>query len=205
LKLNLRASVDIPIEGASRNGLFCTFDDFPKNEEHFAILFPQSEDAAAVTDPLVRVHSECVTGDVFGSMRCDCGAQLQEAIRLTSLKGGCVLYMRQEGRGIGFNNKMDAYVKQDEGYDTYAANSILGLPEDARSFEPAAAMLQALGFSSIRLLTNNPDKIDQLRKYNIEVSEVVSTGVFSCETNIRYLEAKKKIHKHQIALEGYEA
>lgn len=192
-----RESVDIPLENAAKVGTFHTFDGFPPTEEHFAIGFDGTEDGAA---PLVRIHSECVTGDVFGSQRCDCGHQLMEAVRVLSEAGGYILYMRQEGRGIGLVAKIDAYRQQDLGYDTFAANKVLGYPEDARSFAPAAAILRALGVERIRLLTNNPEKVRQIRQYGITVEEVVPTGVYLGLNNRRYLEAKRLQHGHQIDL-----
>ena len=113
--------------------------------------------------PLVRLHSECLTGDVFGSQRCDCGPQLREAIERITERGGYVLYLRQEGRGIGLYAKLDAYALQDAGLDTYQANLALGHAEDERDYTPAAQMLLALGASRVALLTNNPDKVEQLR------------------------------------------
>ena len=124
-------------------------------------------------DPvLMRVHSECLTGDAFGSLRCDCGPQLDAALKAISKKGwGVVLYLRQEGRGIGLHAKIQAYHLQDRGADTLDANLMLGLPADARNYRIASTMLDALGVSEVCLLSNNPDKAEQLEKYGISVAE----------------------------------
>ncbi|GAA3565255.1 GTP cyclohydrolase II [Amycolatopsis ultiminotia] len=150
--------------------------------------------------PLVRMHSECLTGDVFGSARCDCGPQLREAIGWIGETGGYLLYLRQEGRGIGLYNKLDAYALQDGGLDTYAANEALGLPEDARDYTAAAQMLTALGVHRLDLLSNNPDKSAQLTAHGLQVREHVPTGVFATETNVRYLRAKVEHTGHRLAL-----
>ncbi|MBB4683231.1 GTP cyclohydrolase II [Amycolatopsis jiangsuensis] len=152
--------------------------------------------------PLVRLHSECLTGDVFGSARCDCGPQLREAVDRISAAGGYLVYLRQEGRGIGLYNKLDAYALQDGGLDTYAANQALGLPEDARDYTAAAEMLTALGVRRLDLLSNNPDKAAQLTGHGLEVRERVPTGVFATETNVRYLRAKVEHTGHNLTLPG---
>ena len=146
---------------------------------------------------LVRLHSECLTGDIFASARCDCGKQLHEAIDLLSEEGGILLYLRQEGRGIGLYAKLDAYRLQDKGIDTYTANRWLNLPEDARNYTVGARMLQALGVERIRLMTNNPDKVAQLIAAGIDVAEIRRTGVYVTDTNRAYLQAKFE-HRHMI-------
>src|SRR5215213_9355571 len=140
--------------------------------------------------PLVRPHSECLTGDVFGSERCDCGPQLREAAERISDAGGFLLYLRQEGRGIGLYNKLDAYALQDTGLDTYEANLALGHGEDERDYTVAAQMLQALGVPAVALLTNNPDKVEQLTGLGVTVVERVPTGLFPAPANAAYLAAK---------------
>jgi 3,4-dihydroxy 2-butanone 4-phosphate synthase/GTP cyclohydrolase II len=152
----------------------------------------QSGTGAEREGVLVRLHSECLTGDVFGSRRCDCGAQLAAACSLIREEGrGVVLYLRQEGRGIGLGNKVRAYALQDQGHDTVDANTLLGLPVDARSFAVAAGMLRALGIQKIRLLTNNPSKVQQLRELGLEIVERVPLVAPSDELTTPYLEAKR--------------
>lgn len=142
---------------------------------------------------LVRVHSECLTGDVFGSLRCDCGSQLQKAIELISReKRGVVLYMKQEGRGIGLVNKLKAYALQDQGLDTVEANEALGLPPDLRDYGIGAQILVDLGLKKIRLLTNNPRKIVGLEGYGLHIVERLPLETQKTEANIRYLKTKKE-------------
>lgn len=140
--------------------------------------------------PLVRPHSECLTGDVFGSQRCDCGPQLREAVERIAAVGGLLLYLRQEGRGIGLYAKLDAYALQEAGLDTYEANVALGHREDERDYTPAVQMLRALGVERVALLTNNPDKTDQLDRLGVTVTERVPTGVYLSPANAAYLAAK---------------
>ncbi|WP_290370408.1 GTP cyclohydrolase II RibA, partial [Microbacterium sp. Bi128] len=139
----------------------------------------------------MRLHSECLTGDVFGSQRCDCGPQLREAVERIAAEGGFLLYLRQEGRGIGLYSKLDAYALQDVGLDTYAANLALGHGEDERDYTAAAQMLGAMGTGTLRLLSNNPDKAAQLTGLGLEVSGQVATGVHASAANLRYLAAKR--------------
>jgi len=141
---------------------------------------------------LVRVHSQCLTGDVFHSLRCDCGAQLAEAMRMISREGrGVILYMRQEGRGIGITNKLRAYALQDRGLDTVQANAALGFPPDLRDYGIGAQILCDLGLSSIRLLTNNPRKVVGLRGYGLEIVERVPIVVKPNRRNVKYLVTKR--------------
>lgn len=165
------------------------FRYLPDGEQHLALVLG---DPAAVPAPLVRVHSECLTGDVFGSLRCDCGAQLREAMRrLAGEKAGVIVYLRQEGRGIGLAEKIKAYALQDGGLDTVEANVHLGFDADMRDYAPAAQILRRLGARRVRALTNNPAKVEGLRTYGIEVLERVPLCIPCTEHNRRYLETKK--------------
>ncbi len=191
----IRQSVRVPIENLEAD--FITFRGLADSGEHIALGLGQWKTAKS---PLVRIHSECLTGDVFGSGKCDCGEQLKESINEISKVGGIVLYLRQEGRGIGLYNKLDAYALQAQGYDTFEANRRLGLKDDLRDYTVAAQMLRALGVSSVKLLSNNPDKIAQLRALGISVTKEVSTGVFLKPANRKYLEAKVLKTHHRIGL-----
>ena len=159
-------------------------------KDHFALIYPSRQ--GHPKDPLVRIHSECVTGDVLGSLRCDCGKQLAEALSRLSLEGGILIYLRQEGRGIGLDEKLRAYKLQDSGFDTYEANVRLGHQEDARSYALAAEILRVLGVPKIRLLTRNPDKVRQLREAGIDVALQVKTGLHVNPRNEKYLQAKER-------------
>jgi GTP cyclohydrolase II len=199
-----RARVRVPLrfhDGYSADAELVTFHGLTDGQEHLAMVFGEpAATAATAAPPLVRLHSECLTGDVFGSSRCDCGPQLREAVEQIATRGGVLLYLRQEGRGIGLYNKLDAYALQDEGLDTYAANTALGLPEDARDYTTAAQMLAALGITELDLLSNNPDKAEQLRSLGIDVRHRVPTGVFTTAHNVRYLRAKVLQTQHTLPL-----
>ena len=165
------------------------FRDRESGEEHLAFeLGPLRE----VEAPLVRVHSSCYTGDVLGSLRCDCGPQLRAAIDRAAREGGIIIVLQQEGRGIGLANKIRAYALQDQGFDTYEANRRLGFEEDERTFGVAVAMIRALGFGRIRLMTSNPEKAAAIRDCGIEVAEVLPHGFGANPHNFRYLEAKRR-------------
>ena len=147
--------------------------------------------------PLVRLHSECLTGDVFGSLKCDCGPQLREALRIIGAEGGGVLlYLRQEGRGIGLANKLRAYALQDRGLDTVDANRRLGFADDERDYGHAAAMLRALGIEQVRLLTNNPAKVEGLEVAGVAVAERVAHHMPANPHNADYLATKRKRSGH---------
>ncbi|MGW0758053.1 GTP cyclohydrolase II [Streptomyces sp. NPDC002814] len=193
-----RSRVRVPLrfgDGYSVDAELVTFHGLTDGQEHVAVVLG---DPGPV--PLVRLHSECLTGDVFGSARCDCGPQLREAVERIADRGGVLLYLRQEGRGIGLYNKLDAYALQDQGLDTYAANTALGLPEDARDYTAAAQMLAGLGIGELDLLSNNPDKAGQLRDLGISVRDRVPTGVFTTAHNVRYLRAKVLQTQHTLPL-----
>ncbi|PSU34328.1 GTP cyclohydrolase II [Photobacterium lutimaris] len=179
---------DIPAELLSFNGL-------ESGKEHVAVIF-QNADQRSIP-PLVRMHSECLTGDVFHSSRCDCGEQLDETIEKMGEQGGVLLYLRQEGRGIGLYNKIDAYELQSQGMNTYEANNHLGFGDDLREFSEAAHMLAALGLKEIRLITNNPKKIHELESLGIVISEVVGTKAHVKDGNENYLKTKAAHGKHR--------
>jgi GTP cyclohydrolase II len=178
--------------------------DLVTGAEHLAVSSPNApKDGKA---PLVRLHSECLTGDVFGSYRCDCGEQLAYALEMIEANGGTLLYLRgQEGRGIGLANKIKAYALQEAGFDTVEANEQLGLPVDARCYNAAAQILAEMGLHEIRLLSNNPDKQNRLAKAGVKVVEMVPTEVPSREQNIRYLQTKKDRMDHMLTLDGQAA
>lgn len=162
-------------------------------QEHVALLIG----AFGGQPPLVRLHSECLTGDVFGSLKCDCGPQLQEALRIIGEAGGGILvYLRQEGRGIGLANKIRAYSLQDRGLDTVDANRRLGFGDDERDYRHAAAILRALGVNEVRLLTNNPDKVAGLEQAGIKVAERVGHQMPANPHNADYLATKRKRSGH---------
>jgi GTP cyclohydrolase II len=201
----IRTQVSLPLQftdGYAAPARVFSFDGLVDGQEHLA--FGLGNRAAVVTSaeqppvPLVRPHSECLTGDVFGSQRCDCGAQLREAVERISDSGGFLLYLRQEGRGIGLYAKLDAYALQDAGLDTYEANLALGHREDERSYRVAAQMLQALGVFRIALLSNNPDKTRQLRRFGVTVTARVPTGVHLSAANARYLATKARRGAHTL-------
>ncbi|MDH4468258.1 MAG: GTP cyclohydrolase II [Bacteriovoracaceae bacterium] len=191
-----RVSIDVKYGKSD----FISFTNLEDSKEHIAIVFPDTLNKviARKDTPLVRVHSECLTGDVFGSARCDCGDQLDDALKQISQEGGILIYLRQEGRGIGLYNKLDAYSLQDQGHDTFQANVLLGHGVDQRSYVAAAQILNALHVDKIKLLTNNPDKVDQLTKLGITIEEVRPTKVFLTPQNHNYLLAKEKTARHTL-------
>jgi GTP cyclohydrolase II len=207
-RVAIRRTVTVPLrfgDGYSTTAQVMTFDGLADGKEHLALGLGEWKRSLArsVTGgraPLVRPHSECLTGDVFGSQRCDCGPQLREAVERISDAGGLLLYLRQEGRGIGLYAKLDAYALQDSGLDTYEANVALGHGEDERDYAAAAQMLLALGANRIRLLSNNPDKADQLRGYGVNITERIPTGVHVSADNVRYLATKATHTAHTIEL-----
>jgi GTP cyclohydrolase II len=191
-------------DGYATSSEVFTFDRLTDGGEHLAIGLGDWRRALTGETfggrPLVRPHSECLTGDVLGSLRCDCGPQLREAVERIATAGGFLLYLRQEGRGIGLYAKLDAYALQDGGLDTYAANRALGRDDDERDYGPAAQMLLALGARRIDLLSNNPDKATQLAAHGVQVANRVPTGVHLSAANARYLQAKVTHTSHTLAL-----
>ena len=193
--VKLKTTVEIPIEGVPQLTRFVSFEGVDK--EHFALLIGDSQTPPVLT----RIHSECLTGDVFGSRRCDCGAQLKEALSQMAERGGGVLiYLRQEGRGIGLYSKFDAYLLQTQGIDTFTANEMLGYADDLREFESAGAMLKALNIYDIDLITNNPAKVLALKNCDITIHKTLPSGVFLTVENEHYLRSKINKKQHTINL-----
>lgn len=190
--LEIVARANLPLDGVPPTQIvaFRASDD---GQEHVALVIGGFAGEA----PLVRLHSECLTGDVFGSLKCDCGPQLREALRIIgSAGGGVLLYLRQEGRGIGLANKIRAYALQDRGLDTVDANRRLGFADDERDYAHAAAMLRALGIDRVKLLTNNPAKVEGLEAAGIAVTERVPHQMPANPHNADYLATKRKKSGH---------
>lgn len=205
----IRRDVRLPLrlaDGTSVPARMFTFDGLLDGREHVAVGLGDQASGHPVRStsgvPLVRLHSECLTGDVLGSARCDCGPQLQEAIGRIDAAGGYLIYLRQEGRDIGLYNKIDAYALQEGGLDTYEANRALGFAADERDYTVAVQMLQALGVERLDLLSNNPDKAGQLEAYGIEVEQRVHTGLHVGPANVDYLAAKAEHGGHVLRLPG---
>lgn len=188
----------IPTETGSYQ--LCVYENNRDDKEHMALVMGEVEEGEAV---LVRIHSECFTGDVLGSRRCDCGDQLHRAMELIAEAGrGVVIYLRQEGRGIGLAEKLRAYNLQDNGLDTVDANLALGHAADARDYSAAAEILRDLGLASVRLMTNNPDKILELRRLGIEVTERVPLETTVYPDNAGYLLTKAVRMNHMLDSES---
>lgn len=184
----------------TRDGEFqlALYENSEDEKDHLALIHGDISSASSV---LVRVHSECFTGDVLGSLRCDCGEQLNASMRMIAEHGsGVLLYLRQEGRGIGLKSKLKAYNLQDEGYDTVDANLALGHGADERDYTIAALILRDLGVSSVRLITNNPEKIEGLEDFEIEVSERVALQPHITKHNSEYLQTKVDRMRHMLEL-----
>jgi len=194
-RVSLRAEAKVPTSHGEFR--FLAYKDRITGTDHLAIVSGELGDA-----PLVRVHSECLTGEAFGSLKCECGPQLEAALDAIEQDGGVVIYMRgHEGRGIGLINKLRAYSLQERGLDTVDANLALGLPADARDYAAPAGMLAALGVEKVRLLTNNTDKVAQLRELGLEIVEQVPLLVGVGPNNHQYLSTKRDRMGHLIAEE----
>jgi GTP cyclohydrolase II len=203
----IRAQLTLPlrfIDGYATTARVFTFDGLVDGREHLAVgLGNRAREPGSgvpvATLPLVRLHSECLTGDVLGSLRCDCGPQMREAVERIAAAGGYLLYLRQEGRGIGLYAKLDAYQLQDAGLDTYEANLALGHAEDERDYTVAAQMLHVLRQPDVALLSNNPDKASQLAHLGVTVVEHVPTFVHWSAANAGYLATKARRGAHTLA------
>jgi GTP cyclohydrolase II len=194
--------IDAVAELPTRFGQFkiIAFWNNRDGKDHVAMVHG---DVMGADDVPTRLHSECLTGDVMGSLRCDCRDQLMVGLqKISGQERGVVLYMRQEGRGIGLVNKVRAYALQDQGLDTVDANLALGFRDDERDYEVAAHMLASLNIGSVRLMTNNPRKIDELSKLGVEVTGRIPHVIPANEWNRFYLETKATRSGHQIELEG---
>lgn len=187
LKVELFASAELP----SQYGQFkiVAFKNNRDNKDHVAIVHGELQGASEV---LTRIHSECLTGDVFGSLKCDCGPQLDRALQqIASVDTGLILYMRQEGRGIGLANKVKAYSLQDAGFDTVEANLHLGFDDDLRDYEISAEMIKLLGVESIVLMTNNPKKVQGLTDAGVKITDRKAIKTTPNPHNLNYLETKR--------------
>jgi 3,4-dihydroxy 2-butanone 4-phosphate synthase/GTP cyclohydrolase II len=185
----------------TRSGAFAAvgFRDRLTGDEHVALVSP----APAGHTPLVRLHSECLTGDAFGSLRCDCGPQLERAMERIAHEGGVLVYLRgHEGRGVGLVSKLQAYALQDRGFDTVDAQLELDLPVDSREYAAGAAILTELGLESVRLLTNNPAKVRALRELGIEVSAVEGLSTAPTAANRSYLRTKRDRLGHDLVIDA---
>lgn len=192
--VHLEAVVTMP----TKFGLFQAYGyvDSITGEHHVALV---KGDVTGEEPVLCRVHSECLTGDVFGSLRCDCGEQFEAAMKQIEKEGrGVLLYMHQEGRGIGLINKLKAYELQEEGMDTVEANLSLGFKEDLRDYSIATQILRELGVKKVHLLTNNPDKIEQLREYGIQIEDRIAIEMKASPYNLSYLKTKQEKMKHYL-------
>ncbi|TNE59724.1 MAG: GTP cyclohydrolase II [Alphaproteobacteria bacterium] len=197
-ELELVTSAAVPLAGAPDTRLIAFRPEglFGGGPEHIAIIIGNPDTQKPT---LVRLHSECFTGDLLGSLKCDCGDQLRGAIsQMQNAGGGIVLYLAQEGRGIGLMNKLRAYHLQDQGFDTVDANLRLGFEADERLFQSAATMLQKLGVHQVRLMTNNPDKVAELKNHGIDIVERVPHSFPSNEHNKAYLQTKKERSGHYL-------
>lgn len=192
MSINFIASSKLPTKHG--DFLIHAFEESDSGQEHIALSMGDVADGAPV---LIRVHSECLTGDGFGSLRCDCGPQLEAAMqKVAQAQRGVILYLRQEGRGIGLVNKVRAYALQDQGADTVEANEQLGFAPDLREYDMCEVMLKHLGISQVRLMTNNPLKVAALQQHGIEVVERVPLMTGRNPHNDQYLDTKEEKMGH---------
>lgn len=201
-RLNDRVERTTQTTMATADGIFTVYGyrDLLTGDQHIALVSPLGLDASA---PLARLHSECLTGDTFGSQRCDCGPQLRLALKRVATEGGVVVYLRgHEGRGVGLLSKLQAYALQDQGFDTVDAQTELGLPIDAREYTAGAAILTDLGVDSVRLLTNNPAKVDALRDHHVDVAAVEPISIPPFTTNASYLRTKRDRMGHTLLIDA---
>jgi 3,4-dihydroxy 2-butanone 4-phosphate synthase/GTP cyclohydrolase II len=197
-RVEIMAETTLP----TRHGEFSTigFLDRLTGDEHVALVSPRG---AKGPNPLVRLHSECLTGDAFGSLRCDCGPQLERALERIADEGGVLVYLRgHEGRGVGLVSKLQAYALQDQGLDTVDAQLELDLPVDGREYAAGAAILEALGLPSVRLLTNNPAKVEALSRYGIAVAGVERLSITPNSANRAYLRTKRDRMGHDLVIDA---
>jgi GTP cyclohydrolase II len=188
----------------TRHGVFRVvgYRDLLTGDDHLALVSPRGLPGRA---PLARLHSECLTGDAFGSERCDCGPQLERSLERVAAEGGIVVYLRgHEGRGVGLISKLQAYALQDNGFDTVDAQTELGLPIDAREYAAGGAILADLGLRAVRLLTNNPMKVNAMRDYGIEVAAVERLSMVPGEYNKTYLRTKRDRMGHDLILDEHD-
>ena len=199
LKITQAACARIPT--AEGNFHLCVYQTNQDHKEHLALILGDVSEQRHI---LTRIHSECFTGDVLGSLRCDCGEQLQQAMQLIAQQGrGILIYLRQEGRGIGLIEKLRAYNLQDEGYDTVEANVMLGHQPDERDYSVAALILQDLKVQSVQLLTNNPEKIESLQRLGVTVSNRVPLQPNVTAENANYLQTKVQRMNHLLNLDPF--
>ena len=188
----------------TKHGVFSVvgYRDMVTGDEHLALISPKGLKGRA---PLARLHSECLTGDVFGSQRCDCGPQLERSLERVGAEGGVVVYLRgHEGRGVGLVSKLQAYALQDSGFDTVDAQTELGLPIDSREYAAGAAILADLGMGEVRLLTNNPMKVNAMRDYGIQVAAVERLNIVPGAHNKGYLRTKRDRMGHDLILDEHD-
>ena len=198
MKKLIRKTTEAELPTKYGNFKVICYEDYNKSQ-HLALVKGNLKSKKNV---FVRVHSECLTGDALGSLRCDCGQQLEKSLKLISRHGGVLLYMAQEGRGVGLMNKIAAYHLQDHGMDTVEANLKLGFKADARDYTIGAQILADLGLSAIKLLTNNPRKIEGLEKYGLKIVERVPIVIKPNKINKRYLQVKKQKLGHYLEQKG---